>query len=266
MGVSQSKASSLLRRSSPDPLYRQLSAHLQSEIRRGALKLGERIDSEDLLASRFRVSRITVRQAVQDLVNKQLLVRKQGKGTYVTAPAVRHDLRRRHGLVGSLFAQAANAGMKLLRYELRKPPADIAGEMRLPSGTLALSLDRVYLIGAKPVMFGQDWLVPEVAAIPRAKANLISTEDMMREVGIRIAEARISIRAEPAGALAGRILGTSARTPVLVLRRQAFGADGAVKEVGRISFRSDSYELVCSTRELGAGESLFNIRDFGTMA
>lgn len=266
MPVKHSDAPPLLQRSSPDPLYRQLSAHLEHEIRGGRLKQGDRIDSEDLLARRFRISRVTVRQAVQDLVNKQLLVRKQGKGTFVTMPAVRHDLRRLHGLVGSLFAQAQDASMRLLRYELRVPPADIADQMGLPAGRPALSLDRLHLIGARPVVFAQDWLAPEVAALSRAKASLISTEDMMLEVGIRIAHAQIAIRAEPAGALAGRFLNVTARAPVLVLRRRAFGVDGATKEVGRISFRSDSYELVCSTQDLGEAEGLFNIRDFGRVA
>lgn len=250
-----------LRRSSPEPLYRQLSTHLEAEIARGRLKEGDRIDSEDLLAKRFGISRITVRQAITELVRKQILVRKQGKGTFVTLPVVRHDLRRLHGLVGSLFSQAADANMKLLRYELRAAPAEIAEPMGLAPGQAALSLDRLYLIGAKPVAFARDWLVPEVAAISHAKASLISTEDMMREVGIRIAHAEIAIRAEPAGALAASHLKTSARAPMLVLRRQAFGTDGRVKESGRLWFCSDRYEFFCSTQDPRAAEGPFAMRN-----
>ena len=65
------------------------------------------------------------------LVNKQLLVRKQGKGTFVTVPAVRHDLRRLHGLLGSLFSQAEGASARLLHYEMRVPPADVAEALGL---------------------------------------------------------------------------------------------------------------------------------------
>ena len=73
--------------------------------------------------------------------------------------------------------------------------------------------------------------MPEVAALPRAKADLISTEDMMRAAGIRIVTSQVSIRAEAAGTTVGRLLKLPARTPVLVLRRKAIGADGSVKEV-----------------------------------
>ncbi len=250
-----------LRRSSPDPLYRQLSAHLEGEIERGRLKEGDRIDSEDVLARRFGISRITVRQAIAELVRKQILVRKQGKGTFVTLPVVRHDLRRLHGLAGSLFSQAPDANMKLLHFELRTAPAEIAEAMRLGPHRQALSLERLYYIGAKSVAFARDWLVPEVAVISHAKASLISTEDMMREVGIRIAHAEVSIRAEPAGALTARHLGISTRAPVLVLRREAFGGDGRVKESGRLWFCSDRYEFFCSTQDPRAADGLFAMRD-----
>jgi DNA-binding transcriptional regulator YhcF (GntR family) len=142
MGASNRIASIVLSRSSPEPLYRQLADNLEAAIRAGGLKPGERLDSETILTKRFAVSRITLRQAVDELVRKQLLVRKQGKGTFVTAPAVKHDLRRLHGLLGSLFSQADAAGTRLLRYELALPPAGIAERLRLRRGQKAIAHGR----------------------------------------------------------------------------------------------------------------------------
>ena len=257
--MGNSGRSAALSRESPEPLYRQLASRLERAIRDGALKPGERLESEGELAARFQVSRITLRQAVDELVRQELVVRKQGKGTFVTQPAVRHDLRRLHGLLGSLFAQAETASARLLRYELRAPPADVRAAMNIGAGEQALALDRLYLIGGKPVALAQGWLVREVAALARAKAELISTEDLMREVGIRIGSSQVSIRAEAAGAV-GRLLKLSARAPLLVLRRKALGQDGRVKEWGRIWFRSDAYELVCATQDAKPMERLFDIR------
>ena len=183
---------------------------------------------------RFAVSRITVRLAVDELVRKQLIVRQQGKGTFVTLPTVRHDLKRLHGLLGSLFAQAETASSRLVRYELAVPPRETAALLNLDRAGSALAFDRLYLIDGRPVALVQAWLVPEVAKLPRAKAELISTEDMMRAAGIRVASSQISIRAEAAGAIVGRHLKLSARAPVMVLRRTAFGPDDRVKETGRI--------------------------------
>lgn len=251
----------LLSRSSPEPLYRQLAQHVESAIRSGQLKLGDRLDSESELSHRFAVSRITVRQAIEELVQKQIVVRKQGKGTFVTQPTVKHDLRRLHGLLGSLFSQAEAASTKLLRYELAKPPREVADALGLRTGQQAVSIDRLYQIGGRPVVLAQGWLVPEIAALPRAKAELLSTEDMMRDIGIHIASSQVSIRAEAAGATAGRLLKLSARSPVLVLRRRAIGADGRTKETNRVWFCSDAYELVCATGNAGSSERLFEVRN-----
>ena len=135
---------------------------LEAEIGRGGLKPGDRLESEARLTARFQVSRITLRQAVAELVRKQLLVRKQGKGTFVTAPAVRHDLKRSLGLRGSLFAQAHGASARLLRYELRVPPAEIMALLNTAANQPALALDRLYLIG------GSRWPWHRLGSLPRS--------------------------------------------------------------------------------------------------
>lgn len=250
-----------LSRSSPEPLYRQLAQHIEDAIRSGRLKHGDRLDSESLLISRFAVSRITVRQAIDELVRKQIVIRKQGKGTFVTQPTVKHDLRQMHGLLGSLFSQAEAASAKLLRYELARPPRETTDDLHLEAGQQALRLERLYEIGGRPVALAQAWLVPKVAALPRAKAALISTEDMLRTTGIPIASSQISIRAEAAGATVGKLLKLSVRTPTLLLNRKTFGTDGLIKETDRVWFRSDAYELVCTTNASRTSESLFDIRN-----
>ena len=70
-----------LDRHSPIPLYFQLSQELERAIREGDIKPGDRIEAEVELAARLGLSRPTVRQAIQDLVNKGLLVRRRGVGT-----------------------------------------------------------------------------------------------------------------------------------------------------------------------------------------
>lgn len=246
-----SRPSVALNRGSPEPLYRQLAAQLESAIREGALRPGDRIESEAALSAHYGVSRITLRQAVEDLVRKQLLVRKQGKGTFVTTLPVRHDLSRRHGLLASLFAQADDASAQLLRYGLIRPPADVATSMGLKPGEPALAVDRLYMIGGKPVVLAFGWLARAAAKIPRAKAQLIATADMMREAGLEVASSHVTLRAQSAGHAIGKLLQVSARTPLLLLQRRTTGPDGAINEFGRIYFCSDRYEIVLSHHEAG---------------
>ena len=158
------------------------------------------------------------------------------------------------------------ASARLLRYELRVPPAEIAASLGLGPDRPALRLDRLYLIDGRPVALAQAWLAPEVGTLARATAKLMSTEDMMRQVGIVIASSEVTMRAEAAGAVVGRALQISPRAPVLVLRRRTLGDDGAVKEVGRVWFCSDAYEFVCSTGRPVVREGLFDIRNVAEKA
>ncbi len=134
----------------------------------------------------------------------------------------------------------------------------------------ALALDRLYLIGSRPIGLVQVWLDPAIAAIPRARAAAISTADMLRESGMVIERSEISIRAETAGAATAKLLRISPRAAVLVHLRRCLGADGAAREVARLAVCSDSYEFVASTPSLHPSgrsplESLFDIRTVETV-
>jgi GntR family transcriptional regulator len=264
MTARQRKSPHDLARSSPEPLYRQLIANLEAAIRSGRLSAGDKLESEADLMARFKVSRITVRQAIDALVRQNLVVRKQGKGTFVTTTPVRHDLRRTHGLFHSLFAQAHDASTTLLRYELERPPAEVCAAMGLAADGAALVLDRLYLVGRKPVGLALGWLDAACAAMPRAKADVMSTEDLMRETGIAIVDTRVTIGAEAAGAPIARHLKISPRAPVLVYRRWCIGEDGLAKEVARIAICSDRYEFVCSSPGADPLRRMLDIRDVET--
>lgn len=70
------------------PLYQQVGAILQGEIKRGVYLNGDKIPSEPELCDLFAVSRITIRKAIEDLQEQGLLVKKRGKGTYVSYPII----------------------------------------------------------------------------------------------------------------------------------------------------------------------------------
>src|SRR5579863_1888906 len=76
----------------PMPLYHQLKQIVRSEIERGMYKPGDRLPSEPELIQRYGVSRITVRQALTELENEGVVVRRHGKGTYVAEQHIEQDL------------------------------------------------------------------------------------------------------------------------------------------------------------------------------
>jgi GntR family transcriptional regulator len=76
------------------PLYGKVEEVLASEIGRGDLKPGDRLPSEDELLARFGVSRITVRRAIQNLIQRGTLEIRRNLGTFVLAPKVSQDLTK----------------------------------------------------------------------------------------------------------------------------------------------------------------------------
>ena len=94
-----------LERNSPMPLYYQLAQSIEHAINTGALAPGDRLENELALTSRFGLSRPTARQAIQELVQKGLLVRKRGVGTQVVRSQFRRDER-----LSSLNEDLAKAG------------------------------------------------------------------------------------------------------------------------------------------------------------
>src|SRR3978361_748576 len=120
-------------RSSPTPLYYQLAQEIEGDISSGGLPAGSRLENEVLLAQRYGLSRPTVRRAVQELVDKGLLVRKRGVGTQVIQPHVRRSVE-----LTSLYDDLARAGesptTEVLSLDRIAAPADIAEELDLVAG------------------------------------------------------------------------------------------------------------------------------------
>ena len=120
-------------RSSPTPLYFQLAQAIEGAITGGDLPAGSRLENEILLAQRYGLSRPTVRRAVQELVDKGLLVRKRGVGTQVIQPHVRRSVE-----LTSLYDDLARDGeaptTEVLSLERVPAPADIAEELDLVAG------------------------------------------------------------------------------------------------------------------------------------
>src|SRR5215218_9881698 len=144
-------------RSSPTPLYFQLSQAMERAISDGTLPAGSKLENELLLAQQYGLSRPTVRRAVQELVDKGLLVRKRGVGTQVIQPHVRRSVE-----LTSLYDDLARAGASpttvVLSLERVPAPADVAGELDLPEGDEVVVVRRLRSSGGEPLALMTNYL------------------------------------------------------------------------------------------------------------
>lgn len=139
------------------PLYRQIKALLVQRLQQGEWKPGELIPSELELAARFQVSQGTVRKAVDELAAENLLVRRQGKGTYV---ASHHEPRAQFRFLRLVpdHGEAAASSSDFLECRRIKAPVDVARQLGLRGADAVIYIRRLLSMGGAPLVLDDIWL------------------------------------------------------------------------------------------------------------
>jgi DNA-binding GntR family transcriptional regulator len=228
-----------LDRSSPIPLYYQLAQAIEAAIRDGELVPGDRFENELDLAKRLTLSRPTTRRAIQEIVDKGLLVRKRGVGTQV----VQNPVHRRVELT-SLFDDLARAGQEptteLLDYHLGVADGEIAAELNLAADHEIVTIQRLRRANGEPLAVMTNYLPAELA--PAAEElERSGLYQALRNRGVHIRLARQRIGARPATKNEARLLDEKTGGPLLTMTRTAFDDSGRAVEFGSHGYRASRY-------------------------
>ncbi|MFC0672526.1 GntR family transcriptional regulator [Brachybacterium hainanense] len=230
-----------LDRSAGSPLYMQLARGIEAAIRSGELTPGSRLENELELAGRLGLSRPTVRQGIQELVDKGLLVRKRGVGTQVVESQVNRPVA-----LTSLYDDLARAGKnpstEVIEYRIGRPSAEAAGRLLLEPGELVLELMRVRSSDGEPLALMRNTL-PERIAPTREELTARGLYAALRERGVISAVAHQRIGAITADEEHAGLLGETVGAPLLVMDRKSFSNDGAVIEYGHHLYRASRYSF-----------------------
>jgi GntR family transcriptional regulator len=141
------------------PLYQQIKGLILQSLEAGEWKPGEAIPSEMDLAARFRVSQGTVRKAIDELAAENLLVRRQGKGTFVATHAEQHVQYRFLRLVPDSGDRDAKARPSATSSNASaRAPADVARALGLRTGDAVVQVRRVLSFGGVPTILEDLWL------------------------------------------------------------------------------------------------------------
>jgi GntR family transcriptional regulator len=228
------------------PLYVQLKDAVATEIRNGGLKPGDRVGSESELERIHGVSRITVRQAINALVQEGSLYRVPGKGTYVATRKV-DPLAAFTSFSENMRTQGLIPSYRLLAAELADPSAEIRQELRLGEKERAFLIERLLLADDEPLGL-QTGFYPQryfgsgdgkIAPDSLSSASLYAALERMLDAPLWKAEETVK------PAIANRkevaLLGITAGAPVLVVRRLSYLASGDPVESVKLVFRGDKY-------------------------
>ena len=146
------------------PLYQQVIDIIKNEINSGAYKAGERIPNEFELAESYKVGRVTVRRAIEELVQQGYLTKRQGKGTFVNAPKLKRKIRQKDDVQSFSDACRVNGmepGARVISRKILPADSTEAQFFGVPFGTDLICVERVRTADGVPVMLENNIYVYE---------------------------------------------------------------------------------------------------------
>jgi GntR family transcriptional regulator len=226
------------------PLYQQIKALITQSLQSGEWKPGELIPSEVELAARFKVSQGTVRKAIDELSAENLLVRRQGKGTFV---ATHHEERAHYRFLRLMpdVGEAHQADNRIIEVKRMRAPAEVARLLDVKSGDSVIFIRRVQSFDGVPTILEELWL-PGALFRGLTAERLVEYKGPMyglfeTEFGTRMIRATERIKAVLAEPQVSELLDVPAGTPMLSLERVSFTYGDKPVEVRRGLYRTDSH-------------------------
>lgn len=229
-------------RNSPVPLYFQLAQQLEAAIERGALTPGSLLGNEIELAGRLGLSRPTVRQAIQSLVDKGLLVRRRGVGTQVVHSQVKRPLEL-SSLYDDLEAAGQRPATRVLVNTVVPATAEVAAALSVAEGSEVHRVERLRLAHGDPMAYLCNHLPPGLLDLDGAQLEATGLYRLMRVAGITLHSARQSVGARAATAVEAERLDESAGAPLLTMQRTTFDDTGRAVEFGSHTYRASRYSF-----------------------
>ncbi|MEO1021182.1 MAG: GntR family transcriptional regulator [Bacteroidota bacterium] len=166
--------------------YHRIAAQLQGEIEEGKFEPGEKLPSEKVLCDYYKVSRITVRQALQILEQKELIYRKQGLGAFVAKKSLNTPLVQLTDFSEDMKRAGFSSTSRLISFKKVEPIKEVNKVLDLELHAPLLEIERVRLADEKPVAFDVTWLSAQYG-------QLLLDEDLTRKTIYQVFEEHYQI-------------------------------------------------------------------------
>ena len=226
------------------PVYIQIHDQLKNEIEQGIWKVGDRLPSERELAVKFNVSRMTLRQAIQNLADEGILERKIGSGTYVAREKVQEKMSGATSFTEIMESQNRVPSSRTISYFLTSPSSSEMEKLNLSKDDTILRMERIRFADDVPICF-------EVASVPQklidgySKAEI--TESLYRTLeekgGKKIGPANQTITAVLASEKIADYLEVKRGDAVLRLGQISYFEDGTPFEYVRTQYVGNRFEF-----------------------
>ena len=228
---------------SRQPLYFQLKSLIEARIESGEWKPGAQVPSERELCEQFKISRITVRHAIAELVNEGRLTRAHGRGTFVAKPQVEQRLAHLTGFTQDMEARSRQAGARVLQNQIAPAPPNVARALQIQPGDPVVVVRRLRLADGEPMAIETahllDNLCHDLIQENLENRSLYKTlRDQFNVIPARANQQMQAIACPPAEA---KLLGLRKGSPVLRIYRTTYADDNIPFEYVESIYRGDKY-------------------------
>ena len=226
------------------PLYTRIRETLRERILDGTYGSHEQLPTEGELTRTFKVSRITVRQALSDLQKEGLLFKIRGKGSFVAKPKAFQDLARLQGFGEAMHRHGHETFNKLIGFRTLRPPRAVAEALGTRPSQAVAELRRVRYLNREPISV-------DISYFPRELGERLAKEDLAtrdvflileNDYGLPLGEAELRIDATTADEALARLLAVEAGSPVLRIERLTRTASGEPIDFEYLYYRGDAFQ------------------------
>ncbi|OTQ32933.1 hypothetical protein B6D19_04300 [Gilliamella apicola] len=201
------------------PLYRQIAETFEQKIYSGELDLEDVLPTEQALQDLYKVSRVTIRKALEQLENLGLVERIKGSGTYVKYNSAKHDAIQLKGFDENITSLGRIAGTKVIHFQLEQALPAIANQLKIEIGEPIFSIIRIRTIDDEPEILEQSYmplsLFPDLSVKVMQSSKYYYVEN---QKGYQISHSKQDVKPVLATNIVAKHLNIDTNHPVLRLR------------------------------------------------
>ena len=234
----------MLKQDAITPLYVQLMEELETSIRNGVYKPGDKIMTEAEMAKEYGVSLITVRKAVGSLMEKGLVVRKQGKGTFVTKPKYSRNMKKLQSFTEMCEQMGVKPGAQVLENRLIMADKKVADRLGIEPGSNVVYISRLRLADGEPVQVEKSYFPLKYAFLVEEDLNNGSMFECLKEkAGAKVASSEKMIELCRATAEEAALMDVKKGDYLLFVKSTAYDENGEPMYAGIQLINGDRFSL-----------------------
>lgn len=234
----------MLKQDAITPLYVQLMDELEASIRNGVYKPGDKIMTEAEMAREYGVSLITVRKAVGSLMEKGLVVRKQGKGTFVTKPKYSRNMKKLQSFTEMCEQMGVKPGARVLENRLIAADKKVANRLGIEPGSNVVYISRLRLADGEPVQVEKSYFPLKYAFLLEEDLNDGSMFECLKEkAGAKVASSEKMIELCRATAEEAALMDVKKGDYLLFVKSTAYDENGEPMYAGIQLINGDRFSL-----------------------